>query len=168
MYALYNVRIFNTVLHIFGRRDWRARVWGGGETAPRKIVRAGVFLNIPTAVRSVQQLWFPCRPYITQEARERDLYRRGGGGGSNDPLLLFPDWIKTPLSLRIHSRIYNMHTHTYICSCSTSCPYAEFTPHYIFLTPTTHTRTRRMSPHTRLSVYYIVCNMNKLLVFFPE
>lgn len=50
-----NVRIFNTVLHIISelRRDWRARVLGrGGETVRRKIVWAGLFLNISTAVHA--------------------------------------------------------------------------------------------------------------------
>jgi len=44
MYALYNVRIFNTVLHISGRRDWRARVWGWGrDCAQENRSGGGVF-----------------------------------------------------------------------------------------------------------------------------
>lgn len=91
---LYDVRIFNTVLHTSERRDWRARVWGGGETVRRKIVWAGSFLNISTAVHAATAaaaaavVRFPRRPYITREARKRDLYRRGG---ASDPRLLFPD-----------------------------------------------------------------------------
>lgn len=112
--VLYNVRIFNTVLHVSERPDRRTRVWGGGgETVRRKIVRAGLFLNISTAVHAAAAavVRFPRRPYITREAGKRDLYRRGG---ASDPRLLFPDWIKTPLSLRIHTQVYNMHTRTYI------------------------------------------------------
>lgn len=64
--------------------------WGGGETVRRKTVWAGLFLNISTAVHAAAAavVRFPRRPYITREARKRDLYRRGG---ASDPRLLFPD-----------------------------------------------------------------------------